>query len=82
GPGIPQGDQARIFERHYRGVQAAGTVPGTGLGLAIAHDLMQEMGGRIDLCSPASTSGLVPESIAQIKAVGTVFLVWLPQAQS
>ncbi|WP_206756533.1 ATP-binding protein [Pseudanabaena sp. FACHB-2040] len=79
GPGIPQSDQARIFERHYRGVQAAGTTPGTGLGLAIAHDLIQEMGGHITLFSPASTSGLVPESLAQAKAAGTVFLVWLPQ---
>lgn len=64
GPGIPQGDQARIFERHYRGVQAVGTIAGTGLGLAIAHDLVKDMGGRIDLISPAHLSGLVPEGLS------------------
>jgi signal transduction histidine kinase len=79
GPGIPEADQARIFERHYRGVQAAGTIPGTGLGLAIAHDLVKDMGGHIDLFSPASTSGLVPESVDLGQSGGTVFLIWLPQ---
>jgi signal transduction histidine kinase len=64
GPGIPQADQARIFERHYRGVQATGTIAGTGLGLAIAHDLVKDMGGRIDLLSPAHLSGLVPEGLS------------------
>ncbi|HEY9762302.1 MAG TPA: GAF domain-containing sensor histidine kinase [Trichocoleus sp.] len=79
GPGIPQADQAHIFERHYRGVQAVGDIPGTGLGLAIAHDLVQDMGGELNLISPANLSGLVPETQKAPIGPGTVFIVWLPQ---
>lgn len=85
GPGIPQADQAHIFERHYRGIQAQGEIPGTGLGLAIAAELVQDLGGQITLLSPASLSGLVPPQVnSQSPAQGgpgTVFIVWLPQVQ-
>ncbi len=40
GYGIARSDQERIFQRHYRGVQAGGDIPGTGLGLAIAKELI------------------------------------------
>jgi signal transduction histidine kinase len=46
GPGIAPADQARIFERFYRG-QNAGTTGGSGLGLAIAQRMVQAHGGRI-----------------------------------
>ncbi len=62
GPGIPVEDLQHLFERHYRGVQAATGIPGTGLGLAIARDLVQQMQGEIQLFSPASRSGLLPAS--------------------
>jgi len=78
GVGIPAADQPRIFERHFRGVQEEGTIGGTGLGLAIAHDLVQAMGGQMDVCSPAAESQLVPAA-AQGQGPGTVMLVWLPQ---
>lgn len=80
GPGIPAADQAHIFERHYRGIQAQGQIPGTGLGLAIAHDLIADLGGQINLLSPASDSGLVPDlaAAAPNAGPGTVFIVWLP----
>lgn len=78
GVGIPAADQPRIFERHFRGVQAKGEIGGTGLGLAIARDLVRAMGGQIDLCSPAADSQLVPAA-AQGAGPGTVMLVWLPQ---
>lgn len=81
GPGIPQEDQSRVFERSYRGVQAEGEIPGTGLGLAIAKDLVVAMGGSIELYSPASLSGLVPTTEADGNNPGSVFIVWLRQAQ-
>lgn len=74
GPGIPPEDQARIFERHYRGVQASGAIPGTGLGLAIAKELTEQMHGEIELISPAS----VAEENQPSSLPGTEFIVWLP----
>jgi signal transduction histidine kinase len=49
GPGIPEADQARLFERFYRAKNAA--PQGSGLGLAIAAELAQRMGGRVDVRS-------------------------------
>ncbi|MFP4298742.1 MAG: ATP-binding protein [Spirulinaceae cyanobacterium] len=76
GPGIPQSDQDRIFERHYRGVQAQGDIAGTGLGLAIAKDLIEQMQGEIELISPTVTRGANTE-LNQ----GTTFIIWLPIAE-
>ena len=46
GPGIPPGEEERIFERFYQG-DLARSNGGTGLGLAIARWIVQEHGGRI-----------------------------------
>jgi signal transduction histidine kinase len=53
GPGIPEPDLPHIFERRFRGVQAATDIPGTGLGLAIAKALVEQMHGEIEVQSPA-----------------------------
>ncbi len=50
GPGIPEAEQARIFERFYR-AQAAKAKPGTGLGLAIVKHLCRLMGGEVSVDS-------------------------------
>ena len=68
GVGIPKSDRERIFERHYRGVQAQGSIPGTGLGLAIARELAYKMQGEIELISP---NNLVPDR------TGTTVILWL-----
>jgi signal transduction histidine kinase len=68
GAGIPLEDRERIFERHYRGVQAQGDISGTGLGLAIAHELITKMRGEIELISPNNLSQ---------DSSGTTFIVWL-----
>lgn len=47
GPGIPPGDEGRIFEKFYRGEAAADRARGTGLGLAICRAIMIGHGGRI-----------------------------------
>ncbi len=45
GPGLPRGDEARVFEKFYR---APGSpVGGTGLGLAISRGLLRALGGDI-----------------------------------
>ncbi len=50
GPGIEPEDQARIFERFYRGRTAhagdGGGYEGTGLGLSIVQSIVQAHGGR------------------------------------
>ena len=48
GPGIPEGEQGRIFERFYRS-QATRAKPGTGLGLAIVKHLCRLMGGEVSV---------------------------------
>ena len=46
GPGIPAGQEERIFERFHQ-ANAARANGGTGLGLAIARWIVQQHGGRI-----------------------------------
>lgn len=47
GPGVPEDEQARIFEKNYRGSQHRSSVFGTGLGLASAKYLTESQGGEI-----------------------------------
>jgi signal transduction histidine kinase len=48
GPGIPEEERERIFERFHRG-RAASSAGGFGLGLAIGRELAERMGGRLRL---------------------------------
>ena len=48
GPGVPPGDEERIFERFQRGPQADED-GGFGLGLAIGRELARQMGGDLTL---------------------------------
>lgn len=63
GPGIPEEDQARIFERFWRG-DRPGRNPGAGIGLAISRGLVEAHNGAIEVTSHA--------------AAGTTFTVHLP----
>ncbi len=65
GPGLPPGEEERIFEKFYRGPQA-GDRSGSGLGLAICRGIIEAHGGRI-------TSGNRPEG-------GAVFRIFIPVA--
>jgi signal transduction histidine kinase/ligand-binding sensor domain-containing protein/DNA-binding response OmpR family regulator len=47
GPGIPAHDLPHVFERFYRGDQAAGLAPGTGIGLALAKEYVDLHRGEI-----------------------------------
>jgi signal transduction histidine kinase len=83
GAGIPPSDQPQLFTRHFRGVRSQGDIPGTGLGLAIVQDLVQGMGGHIDLVSPVQgTPWLPPEAVAYPQNPGAVFVVWLKALDS
>ena len=80
GVGIPAQDLPHLFERHYRGVQAAGQIPGTGLGLAIARSLVQQMQGDIQVICPLAAAGWVGDDPPQL-ARGTTIAVWLAGVQ-
>ena len=56
GPGVPDEERERIFERFHRG-RAAGSEGGFGLGLAIGRGLAQRMGGALELADSAPGAG-------------------------
>jgi signal transduction histidine kinase len=66
GVGIPAADIQKLFTRHYRGIQAQGSIKGTGLGLAIAKELIDRMQGKIAIASPPPGGDR-----------GTEFTLWL-----
>jgi signal transduction histidine kinase len=67
GPGIPDIEQERLFERFFRTEQAVrGAVEGIGLGLAIVRAIVEGHGGHIDVQSEAGA--------------GATFAVTLPLA--
>jgi two-component system sensor histidine kinase KdpD len=67
GPVIPEREQARIFDRFYRGAHAR-HIPGTGMGLAIVQQIMRAHNGHLRVAS-------TPER-------GTVFTLSFPRGRS
>ena len=65
GAGVPGDEQARVFEKFFRGRNAEG-LPGSGLGLYMARAIVEVHGGTLGLVSPA--------------AGGAEFRIWLPLA--
>ncbi|HKK32210.1 MAG TPA: ATP-binding protein [Desulfomicrobiaceae bacterium] len=71
GPGIPEEDQSRIFERFYRVEKHRNSkISGTGLGLAICRHILLNHGGTISVVSP------VPET-----GTGSRFVITFPKAE-
>ncbi len=57
GPGIPNGDRERVFERFCR-LHEDGA-PGSGLGLSIVREIASALGAEIRLSDPDAGTGLV-----------------------
>ena len=51
GPGIPFGQQGRIFEKFVRAEIPGSAKPGTGLGLFIARSIAEAHGGTLEVRS-------------------------------
>jgi two-component system OmpR family sensor kinase len=77
GPGIPEDEQQRIFERFYQTdkSRSRGSRSGVGLGLAIAREIVQAHGGMISAYNRGTLS--TAETLQ-----GSVFLVRLPLPRS
>ena len=52
GPGIPEGEQERIFQRYYR-TSPTPDLPGTGLGLYLSREIAHLHGGSLTVRSQA-----------------------------
>ncbi|MDP8235626.1 MAG: CHASE2 domain-containing protein [Candidatus Erginobacter occultus] len=57
GPGVPEEEREKIFEKFYRGKQTR-DIPGTGLGLAVSAEIVRRHGGEI-IVSPREDGGTV-----------------------
>jgi len=58
GPGIPEADRQRVFERFYR-LSRDFEQEGSGLGLPIVRALAERMGARVELATGAGGRGLL-----------------------
>jgi two-component system OmpR family sensor kinase len=56
GPGIPEPERARVFDRFYRVPGTASS--GSGIGLALVRTIAERHGGRVDLGSGRDGVGL------------------------
>ncbi len=58
GPGLPENERLRVFDRFYRSPQSSGQVAGSGLGLAIVRTLAEQHGAQVSLHTGANGRGL------------------------
>jgi len=58
GPGVPDSERARLFDRFYRGEHAEGAERGSGLGLAIVKRIADRHGAGIALDAGIGGAGL------------------------
>lgn len=81
GPGIPQGDSEKIFERWYTDRPREDGIDHTGLGLAIVRGIAMGYGGRVYSHSPRSPhSPDSPDLSRGRRRGGAVFVLEFPRS--
>jgi len=70
GPGIPEKERDRVFEKFYRRQAVKERVPGTGLGLHIAREILRAHGGDVTISrGPGSAFCItIPVQTAEMKS--------------
>ena len=68
GPGVPVGEEERIFEAFYRPGGSAPDVRGTGLGLSIARGLAEAQGATLTYQARAGGGALFTLSLPAVDA--------------
>jgi len=79
GPGIPEAEREKVFERFYRVPATAGE--GCGLGLSIVAEIAERHHGRIDLTVPPRGRGTLIRAVFPRLAAQTTRVV-LPAART
>ncbi len=70
GPGIPDAEQASVFEKFYRGQADRQRTAGTGMGLTIAREIVQAHGGEIWLESEPGRGAKFSFTLPRVPATG------------
>jgi two-component system OmpR family sensor kinase len=65
GPGIPVGEEKRIFEPFYRVIGSNET--GSGLGLTIVNKVVERLGGTVSLCNRGDGKGALFRYIGDLR---------------
>jgi two-component system sensor histidine kinase KdpD len=71
GPGLPDEDRERVFDKFYRVRAADKKRAGTGLGLAIARGFMEAMGGTITASNRSDQGGAMFTLTVPANSAGT-----------
>ncbi|HVV28415.1 MAG TPA: sensor histidine kinase KdpD [Rhizomicrobium sp.] len=72
GPGLPEEDRERVFDKFYRVRAGDKKRAGTGLGLAIARGFMEAMGGIITAANRSDRGGAVFTLTIPAKTAGSM----------
>jgi two-component system sensor histidine kinase KdpD len=72
GPGLPEEDRERVFDKFYRVRAGDKKRAGTGLGLAIARGFMEAMGGIITAANRSDRGGAVFTLTIPAKTAGAM----------
>lgn len=78
GPGIPADERDKLFTPFFRASNVRDRIGGTGLGLVIARNIVERLGGRLEVTSPLADPDLAFLGCSPGNRQGSAFDVSLP----